>query len=157
MIAFILSSAALWLATFAWILFDPTWAPRERDSILKFGVTVAVIPPLCTWIVVELVQWRASRRLLNPAVRARWSRVGLGALSAALAIITTAIVPPLWSRFLPANPIPDALVTGLASAVWTLSVLMFLARHVPGGCLHCGYDLRGSAGSLCPECGKARI
>jgi hypothetical protein len=46
---------------------------------------------------------------------------------------------PLWIPFLP----------GAAA-----SLLLIRARHAPGTCRRCGYDLRGTAGSVCPECGR---
>ncbi|MCL4196643.1 MAG: hypothetical protein KJZ69_04055 [Phycisphaerales bacterium] len=50
---------------------------------------------------------------------------------------------PLWSL---------ALATGLPSAwLWFRD-----RRRAPGLCVHCGYDLRGNASGVCPECGAAR-
>lgn len=49
---------------------------------------------------------------------------------------------PLWSL---------ALTAGLPSAwLWLRG-----RRRAPGLCVHCGYDLRGNASGVCPECGAA--
>lgn len=32
-----------------------------------------------------------------------------------------------------------------------------IVRRLKGRCLQCGYDLRGSSNSVCPECGKATM
>ena len=44
-----------------------------------------------------------------------------------------------------------------AAIVWLLSLLPFkvrrLVRRNRGHCLKCGYDLRGTSGGVCPECG----
>ena len=58
-----------------------------------------------------------------------------------------------WSVFLglvvAAISVPVALIAGFSSYRQTLE----LERHKVGLCPKCGYDLRGSTGIRCPECG----
>lgn len=33
-----------------------------------------------------------------------------------------------------------------------LTIVLFAKRRAPADCRHCGYDLRGNASGICPEC-----
>jgi hypothetical protein len=63
---------------------------------------------------------------------------------------TTALVVPLWFLML---------VFSIVPALWTRSALhrrRRATRAKRGLCVACGYDLRGSGGDVCPECGYTR-
>ena len=44
-----------------------------------------------------------------------------------------------------------------ASPTWIVHRRHKGARRSASGCPKCGYDLRGSAGDVCPECGTAKV
>lgn len=69
---------------------------------------------------------------------------------------------PFTSMVLPLSPIWAGLLinTGVFSAAWfslflAVSLGRTYMRRRRGRCVRCGYDLRGSAGPRCPECGGA--
>ena len=81
---------------------------------------------------------------------------------------TTALINP-WvadnlktSNFIPYRPIwPGfALNTVFYAAILRIPFAPFVLRRIlrqrRGACLQCGYDLRGSVGAGCPECGWRR-
>lgn len=53
---------------------------------------------------------------------------------------------PLW--------VPAALLVAVSAALWWRP-LVVARRRRRGCCTNCGYDLRGNAGRICPECGTA--
>jgi len=66
------------------------------------------------------------------------------------------------ARVLPLDPVPSGLA--INGAAWTGAWLVPLLgvaigrrgmRRVRGRCPACGYDLRGSTGDVCPECGRS--
>ncbi len=79
---------------------------------------------------------------------------------------TTAIINPWIAdneqvfNFIPYRPIwlGFALNTLFYAAILWIPFAPFALRHVlrrrRGACLQCGYDLRGTSGSVCPECGQ---
>lgn len=66
-----------------------------------------------------------------------------------------------WKRPLPIRvhalgfAINTVVYAGVLALIWRLSGLIRqVARHRHGLCVECGYDLRGIASGVCPECGS---
>jgi len=60
---------------------------------------------------------------------------------------------PVWFGMI-ANTLFYALLTLML--IFTISALRARHRRTRGLCLACGYDLRGTPGPVCPECGATR-
>ena len=65
------------------------------------------------------------------------------------------------NRWIPFRPIwPGFAINTVfyAAILWLLTLGPFTARRIirrkRGHCIKCGYDLRGTSGAVCPECGK---
>lgn len=76
----------------------------------------------------------------------------------ALLTVTT-LVAVMWVIFWCALRFDQPLVgvlclPALMAAWWVGRWLRPVHRCIPGHCAECDYDLRGSAGDRCPECGK---
>ena len=47
-------------------------------------------------------------------------------------------------------------MAAVTDAARTVAPVSGLAACLVGECLHCGYDLTGNVGGLCPECRKPK-
>jgi hypothetical protein len=97
-------------------------------------------------------------RVRNAAVAAALKTVALACCAGALMGIVlfcslSSLMGGSWSVFLglivAAIAVPVAIVAGFSAFRQTLET----ERHKVGLCPRCGYDLRGSMGTRCPECG----
>ena len=108
------------------------------------------VPTLAAWAAASLIHRTSPRKAFDGEVGSR--RVLPGVVSAVVALIVAA-----GSVVLADGRVHDAMILGLSSAVaTTIVVLLFCRRRVPGRCVQCGYDIRGSlAFGRCPECGTS--
>lgn len=68
----------------------------------------------------------------------------------------------LPSKILPLRPLPSGLLLNTifySAMIWLVAIVPFklrrFVRHRSGRCINCGYDLRGTAHDICPECASA--
>jgi len=94
-----------------------------------------------------------------------WTSVVIGALAG---LLVQHLVLPAISPFIRVIPhfIVGAVLAGLIALMIVAALLQLLRSRIRRSlrrelrargfrpCLHCGYDLRGTLGALCPECGQ---
>lgn len=89
--------------------------------------------------------------MIRPGQQARWSNRE----AAFIQINGLYAIPfrPIWPGF----AINTIFYAAIFAILWLLTLSPFTARriirHRRGHCIKCGYDLRGSSGGGCPECG----
>jgi hypothetical protein len=139
----------LWgLSTGSWILWNGS-GPAQARAVLGRGVV--------------LVNWGDSS-LGSGFGRVTW---GLGTnLTSGGAPVTWLVSRPLWAtgrgsvEWLPEFywghvKIPVCYLAAIAAVPAAVSGWRRSRRPAPGCCSYCGYDLKGSLGGACPECGQA--
>lgn len=82
------------------------------------------------------ILYNGSQRLLRTLWWTDWSFTG--ATMTAGSVTTKAYVLPLWI---------------LLAGTVAIALILPRRRFAPGTCRACGYDLRGAAHKVCPECG----
>ena len=135
-----------------------TGLPQFPDDLLRagaFGVT----------IVTGSIGFLASLALLDPVVRHHATRLNL--LSFVMGIVVPAFAVAFSGWFTSVLPLRStvmhigiwllaACATSFATAFSMMTVarrLTWLRTQEPGVCRGCGYSLKGTRSSRCPECG----
>jgi len=124
------------------------------------------LPPLLLGVFTALA-YRVNRRL-SGRLCSRWMRMATIVIGLAFVLLVNQ-VPGYWIRLVTAQSLSPYVDDGVLSAVlgpapaamrvifavWMLVVLWHATRRLRrvGHCLKCGYDLAGSPGARCPECG----
>ncbi len=148
--ATVLLALAAWTAIAnPYILRNAAMDDRPMLRLLVVAATLIAAPLAGAWMGMEIMtRWRPVRAMDHRVRRARWLAVA-GVVAGLLSVAGSAAAFP----FLP-DWLPEAVVTGGASVVFSALALLPFARRRVGHCIHCGYDLRGGAlRATCPECG----
>jgi hypothetical protein len=127
----------------SWAVLHRAWAKHTGWPSLAVGCELyafnGAFLPSGQWV---FPSWRLGLVRASPPGRGRPPYLQLPSL-------------PLWPGF--------ALDAGIYSGAWGLVLFMVLSlgragkrrmRIARGRCAACGYDLRGLAGGVCPECGR---
>lgn len=152
MILTALCSAGAWaVAMLIGVLVDLESAATHQDGLrhaIPWGTLL--LPPLASWVVLDLIHTFTPRRLFDRRSTAQGSRVVIGGLAGALSLGIAVIVLPFAQ-----DAVPDWIVVTGASFVGMVVLAVNLARCRQGVCAICGYDLRNLPRlDRCPKCGN---
>lgn len=154
MFAFVAAVILVYTSACAALLATEGAVRADNPFVLSLVLVVWAAPIGAAWLTAELLApLLRHRRVLNPAF-SWWLPRFVRGLVAGLAGAAGAVAFRAWFD----GTSYDSMITAGAAAMGTAMVLCTSRRIRPGGCVSCGYDLRGlteAAGGRCPECGVA--
>lgn len=122
------------------------------DQLPRLLMLLCVFPTLAAGLTAAAVHRHRPRRIFDFARRNPRAPFARGLLAGLLAIVVAALpIAVVESTSF------DAAILAASGAVSSLLVITLLARRrIPGRCIACDYDLRGSHDTgRCPECGTS--
>ena len=161
MLRYLVGFAIPWSTLFVWALADRRdwlWEYAVAQQWPLVAVKLVALPLAVAWFTLDAVHWWRPRRAFDPRVRAGVGPVIRGCIAGAFAVLLSAAGLALAnSALIDASGLdPDYLDAGVIAAACllaSLSASMTARRARSGHCVGCGYDLAGSPGGRCPECG----
>lgn len=141
---FLTGVAIVFIALAAWAIGT---RPASAARSLEVFAALAGVPVCAAWIAAEGFLRISPRKSFDARVRPSLSHFAAGILTGiGGAVFSTALLGVLDGY--------ELLILGGCSAGFTVVALGRFSRAKCGCCVHCGYDLRGTAGPRCPECGE---
>lgn len=119
----------------------------SKPTSIALLMTIVVAPLIAATIGWEAFDRFTPRRVCRNAASTK-PRAAIGAGVALTSACVSAVALPFSEHSM--HPM---LVTGVATLFACAIVMVFLRRCRPGHCIACGYDLRATDTSRCPECG----
>ena len=141
---FLTGIAVVYSVLAAWAIRS---GPEYGGQQLVLVATLAGLPVSAAWLVGEVFLRISPRRAFDPRQRRPLALVAAGLVAGvASALFSTALLGVLTGY--------EVTVLGGCSAGFAVLVLGRFSRSRAGTCVHCHYNLTGTGGIRCPECGS---
>jgi hypothetical protein len=137
----------------AWGLADQWQSRSYLANWMYFAGWSFALPLAAAWGVHVLFGVIRPRRVFDLRAPHHARSVAYGFLTALLAAGTALVAIVLVEPTDLDGPLSDAVIIGASAAAWSAIVHLVLRPIRRARCVACGYDLRGTTGPRCPECG----